>query len=309
VAYSGPSPENYSLITRDRNNYQVVTGFYGVSVGDAIFERVYYSDVFDVNPSGSPRYQQAPTIDYNTSSAPGFSPMRRVTDPSDLYLPANLAGSSLVDWVNAGPEGITTDNDDREQVQVKIGRGEATVDGVDPTLYHYGITFASPHNFQLDSIELGLDADGWDPDGTKWESQTKLSGLIAYPRRYDTTLPDIPYPVSPVHGDTGVGLPINMTWENTFQGKDGIYMIMFSRSGVNPFFWAIIMPIPDAGPTASLLVPILPAGFDGPEVGLAQEFQIEGTVIPGFSTSSWSGEVFDVYDSAKARYEKAYFTP
>jgi hypothetical protein len=310
VAYiDGSNPENYSLTADDRGNFMVVSGFYGFATGDNMFDYAFFSDIFQVNPAGIPLYQEAPTIDYTATSSAAISPMRRSTDPSDLYLPSNLVGSAWVDWVNAKPEGITTDNGDQERVTVKIGTGETNIDGVDPTLYHYGITFASPRNFKLDSLELELDADGGDPDGTEWESQICLHGLIAYPRRYDTTLPDIPYPVSPLHGDSGVGLPINMTWENTFQGKNGLYMIMFTREMTNPFYWMILVPIPDAVATAGILVPALPAGFNGPEDGLAQGFQIEGTVIPGFNISSWSGDVFDVYDREKARYEKANFTP
>jgi hypothetical protein len=306
TAYTGPSPENYSLIGEDRQKYQVVTGFQGVAVGDAIFDYAYFSDVFEINPTGSPPRMQAPDINYNTNSALGHSPMRRVTDPSSLIMPANLIAGGWVDWASAEPIAITNDNPWSEQAYVKIGQGEAT--SVSATQYEYGITFASPPNFNLDQMILRLSADGENGDGTSWNSELMVRRLWAYPRRYDTTLPSIPYPIYPGNGDTGVGLTPTLSWSNVFAGENGLYMIGITRTSPRPFAWMLLTPIPNAGP-GSISLPALPSGFNGPETGVDQDFAINSNVVPGFDYESWAGNVFDDYEEKRSEYKDAYFTP
>jgi hypothetical protein len=308
VAYSdGSNPENYSLTSENREKYQVVTGYHGVAVGDAIFDTAYFSDVFEVNPSGSPLYQQAPTIDYNTNSATGYSPMRRVTDPSSLTMPTNLIAGASVDWANADPIGLTLDNPWNEQAYVRIGRGEATF--VSATQYEYGITFADPPNFKLDHMILRLGADGDHADGTRWDSELMIRRLWAYPRRYDTTLPPVPYPIYPEHEDTSVGLTPTLSWDNVFAGDQGLYMIgIFRMTPPRPFAWMLLTPIPNGGP-GSVTMPELPSGFNGPEVGEPQDYSINANVVPGFDYESWAGDVFDDYEEKRSEYKGASFTP
>jgi hypothetical protein len=307
--FDGPDPENYSLILSEREDYQVVTGFADVAVGDAIFDFAYFSDIFEVNPSGTPPFLQAPDIDFVTNGALGYSPMRRVTDPSDLYMPSNLVGGALVDRCNVDPLGKTTQNPDLYPTRVKIGRGETTVDGGDPFLYHYGITFATPPNFKLDELGLMLEAKGFNADGTGWNSELILRKLAAYPRYLSMALPDIPYPISPVNGDTGVGLTPEIRWNNVAQGKQGYYMIMLGRETPSPFFWVLLTPIPEAGPEASITVPALPAGFNGPELGVVQVYQIQSNTVPGLDVSSWMGNVFDEQADGYTEWKDGFFTP
>jgi hypothetical protein len=308
--FDGPDPENYSLMLTDKQNYQVVTGFADVAVGDAIFDFAYFSDVFEVNPSGSPLFMQAPLIDYGSSSALGYSPMRRVTDPSDLYMPANLPGGATVDECNVEPLGKTTQNPTQEPVRVRIGQGATGVDGGDPFLYHYGITFASPPNFKLDELGLMLEAQGPTGDGvTEWDSELALRRLAAYPRYLSLTLPDIPFPVSPVLGDTGVGLTPELRWNNAAQGKRGYYMIMLGRETPSPFFWVLLTPIPEAGAEASITVPTLPGGFNGPQVGVVQMYQVQSNTVPGLEASSWMGDVFDDFADGYTEWKGGFFTP
>ncbi len=309
--FDGPSLENYSLIASDREDYAAVTGFYGPQSGNHLFEYAYFSGHFQVNPAGSPPFLQAPIIDFSTSSTTPLSPIRHSTDPSDIRLPSNLTAGATVDWVNAEPYGFSTDNSWSEQVLVKLGQGSTAIDAIDPTLYHYGITFANPPNFTIDALGLWLRADGQNPDGTEWESAISLRDLTSYPRRYDATLPDIPYPINPVHMQTNVGLPTNMIWTNSEQGKSGVYMIGLTRGFAHPrpFFWMIIKPIPQTGLSASITVPVLPAVFNQPEIGETQQFQIEGNIVPGFGMSSWSGEVLMDRDKGYVQWDEGYFTP
>ncbi len=311
--FNGPDPENYSLILSDRYNYQVVTGFYQETTGDPIFDYAYFSDVFAVVPSGSPPYMQAPTIDFSANSATGITPMRRVIDPSDLYMPANLLLSATVDTseCNAEPMGSTTANLTQEATRVKIGRGRATEDGGDPFLYHYGITFAVPPNFQLDELGLMLYARGDNGDGTKWSSELAFRRMAAYPRRLDATLPDIPYPISPVSGDIGVGVTPELRWNNVAMGKQGYYMVMLHRdpSGLPGFDWVLLTPIPETGAEASITVPALPSGFAGPELGVEQQYMIQSNTVPGLDLSSWAGDVFDNFTDGYTEWQEGAFTP
>lgn len=310
TSYDGPSPENYCLECEDRGQVMVVTGFYLVTVGDTIFQDAYFSEPFKAQPYDQPYYKRAPDMYFDQTNSPGIAPIRRVSDPSEMWMPPNLSAGSVIDSTNAIPWAQSADNPWQETMRLSIGQGVSSHDGADPpALYKYGITIADPPNIAVDGMGLDLQARGFNPDGiTAWDSEIRLRNLVSYPRKYNATLPALPYPVDPVHEQTDVPIPINMTWENSLMGKQGIYMIMLSSFTADPFFWMLLTPIPDTGANVSLIIPTQPPAYDGPQPGVLHDFSIQATLVPGLDMFSWSGNVFDDYEQGRVEWKDGEFT-
>jgi len=309
----GVGPENYSIQAEGRDEYMVVTGIYGPGTASKLFDYAYFSDPFLVNPYdyGSYTYQQAPDMYYGSSSSSSKTPIRYVTNASDIYLPSNLMTGWSIDhepWCDT--RGLSTDNLYGDPVIVYLGESNVYPDLLVPEIYHYGFSFAAPPNFTLDWMMLEFGVEGDHPDGTKWKSGDSLHSLESYPAKYNVLMDDIPYPVSPILGDTGVGVTPTLSWENTLDGREGIYMITILRDWApRPFYWMLIVPALTSGPVASFTLPQLPGGFFGPESGEIQGYEINANRIDGLHISSWDGDVFDIYGNSEASWREGYFTP